>query len=232
MSNHLARLYAAAGTIVAFFVLWATVAAHPWASTTEATPQDPRLLELARREKALRVRAVAVKRVVDRRWTTYEKRLQQRQWQNEVALRHHVRDLERSQSAAVRAARISQAQTMQARAYAASVVSWANVQLRSAGAPSSSAAATGSGVAQSAPAPVAAKPTSGGKNASSAQVPAAQAPPAAPVAPPSPAPAATPAPVTVAAPAAPVAAPAAAPPPVQIVELPPVTTTKPSAQKR
>ena len=32
MSNHLVRLYVFAAAILAFFVLWATVAAHPWAA--------------------------------------------------------------------------------------------------------------------------------------------------------------------------------------------------------
>ena len=131
--NHLPRLYVAAGTIVVFFVLWATVAAHPWTTTSQATPEDPRLLALGRREKALRVRAVTVKHVVDRRWTAYEKRLRRRQWDNEVALQRHLRELEASQAAALRAARAYQAQARQAQAYASRVVAWANAQVASTG---------------------------------------------------------------------------------------------------
>ncbi len=124
--NHLPRLYVAAGTIVVFFVLWATVAAHPWATASQATPEDPRLLALARREKALRVRAETVKHVVDVRWTAYEKRLRRRQWDNEVALQRHLRELEASQAAALRAAHAYQTQALQAQAYASRVVAWAN----------------------------------------------------------------------------------------------------------
>ena len=147
MTKHVARLYAAAGTIVVFFVLWATVAAHPWGSSPKVTPQDPRLLALARREQALRVRAVSVKQVVDRRWAAYETRLRQRQWENEMALQQHLRALEASQAAALRAAEAYRAEAQQARAYAASVVAWANTELRSGG------ASAGSTTTVAAPAP-------------------------------------------------------------------------------
>ncbi len=61
LTNHLARLYSAAGAIVVFFLLWATIAAHPWATTEQITPQDPRLVALAHREKKLQRRAAEVK---------------------------------------------------------------------------------------------------------------------------------------------------------------------------
>ena len=64
MTNHIVRLYTAAGAIVIFFLLWATIAAHPWATTEQVTPQDPRLVALAQREKSLRKRAAGVNRVV------------------------------------------------------------------------------------------------------------------------------------------------------------------------
>ena len=85
MTNHLVRLYTAAGAIVVFFLLWATVAAHPWATTEQVTPQDPRLVALAQREKRLQKRAAQVKRVVDHRWAVYERRSARRQRQNAVA---------------------------------------------------------------------------------------------------------------------------------------------------
>ena len=90
MKNHLVRLYTAAGAIVVFFLLWATVAAHPWATTEQVTPQDPRLIALAHREKKLQKRAVVVNRVVGQRWAVYEKRSAHRQWQNTVALQQHM----------------------------------------------------------------------------------------------------------------------------------------------
>ncbi len=238
MSNPLARLYVAAGTIVVFFVLWATVATHPWASTAQVTAQDPRLLALSRREKALRIRATSVKRIVDRRWTAYEKRLRERQLQNETALQRHLRDLETSQAAALRAAQAYQAQAQQARAYAASVVAWANTQLRS----TDTSRGSTSPVAAQTPTPAVngtsqqrtTAPAGGGKQAAApAAVVAAPTPaPAASTAPaPTPVPTPAPAPAPTAAPV-PAAAPVAAPPAVQIVTLPPATTTQPSAKKR
>ena len=239
MTNHLGRLYAAAGTIVVFFVLWATVAAHPWTSPAQVTPQDPRLLALTRREKALRARAAAVKHVVDRRWTAYERRLRRRQWENEVALQRHLRNLETSQAAALRAAHAYQAQAQQARAYAASVVAWADAQVATlrpssvSAAPATAQSTAPAGGAASGQARTTA-PAAGGNQAPapvSVATVAASAPPTsastAPAPAPAPAPPATPAPVAAAAPA-----PVSAPPPVQIVTLPPATTTQPSAKKR
>jgi len=141
MTNHLVRLYTAAVTIVAFFLLWATIAAHPWATTEPVTPQDPRLVALAQREKRLQKRAAGVKRIVDHRWVVYEKRAARREWQNSVALQRHLRQLEASQAAAVRSAQAAVGQTAQARAYAASVVVWANQQLQAAGSTTTVAAA-------------------------------------------------------------------------------------------
>ncbi len=125
MANHLVRVYTAAASIVVFFLLWALVAAHPWEAAS-ATPVDPRLAALAKREKHLQQRARKVKLVVDRRWALYERRLRKRQWQIAVAEQRHLRELEASRASAVRAAQVATAQASQARAYAASVVAWAS----------------------------------------------------------------------------------------------------------
>ena len=230
MTNHVVRLYTAAGTIVVFFLLWATVAAHPWAATEQATPQDPRLVALAQREKRLQKRAVYVKTIVARRWAIYDRRSARRQWQNAVALQRHMQQLEASQAAAVRAAQAAVGQSAQARAYAAGVVAWANQQLQAAGSPATVASAAAPTAAPTAAqVPVATR----GKSApavpgapktpsAAAPAPAVAAPPAAPAAPAqaaAPVQAATPAPT-------PAPAPVAAPPPVQVVTLAPVTTTK------
>jgi hypothetical protein len=68
MTSHVARLYAAAGAVVAFFLAWAGIAAHPWAA---AAPRDPQAAALARREQRLRQDAVLVRRVVEQRWAEY-----------------------------------------------------------------------------------------------------------------------------------------------------------------
>ncbi len=230
MTNHLARLYAASGTLIAFFLLWMTIAAHPWAAAEPVTPQDPRLVALAQREKRLQKRAADVKRIVDRRWAIYERRVAKREWKNSVALQQHLKQLESSQAAALRAARAASAQTAEARAYAASVVAWANQQLQSATASTAASARTLPGAVKatapkstsSAPPAPAASRTKAPAATATAPAPAppsnvAPAPPPAEAAPttmPTPAPAPAPAPV------------AAAPPPVQIVTLPPVTKTK------
>jgi len=66
------RLYALAAAVVAFFVAWAAIAAHPW-SSVKAT-RDPRLVALALREQRLRTDARLVQRVVARRFSDYRRR--------------------------------------------------------------------------------------------------------------------------------------------------------------
>jgi hypothetical protein len=72
MTSHAGRLYALAAAIVAFFVAWAVVAAHPWA-TVRAAP-DPRLTALAAREQRLRADGRLVQQVVARRFADYRRR--------------------------------------------------------------------------------------------------------------------------------------------------------------
>lgn len=68
MTNHVARLYAAAGAILALFVAWAGIAAHPWQgdqTTPVATPLEGQAL--AAYEKRLKRDARLVRKVVRRR---------------------------------------------------------------------------------------------------------------------------------------------------------------------
>jgi hypothetical protein len=74
MTNHLARLYALVAAVLVFFLAWAVIAAHPW-RTQKAAVQDPRLAALQLREQRLRAEALAVKRVVDKRWAVYRAQL-------------------------------------------------------------------------------------------------------------------------------------------------------------
>ncbi len=76
MTSHSGRLYAIAGSLLAFFVLWAVVAAHPWASSTPVA--DPRLASLSQRERRLRTDAVLVQQIVDRRFAAYKVALAKR----------------------------------------------------------------------------------------------------------------------------------------------------------
>lgn len=72
MTSHAGRLYVVAATVVAFFLAWAVVAAHPW--TTAKAIRDPRLAALAQREQRLRTEARLVQKVVDRRFSDYRRR--------------------------------------------------------------------------------------------------------------------------------------------------------------
>jgi len=71
MTSHVARLYAAAVSLVGFFLAWAAIAAHPWSTPTA----DPAVAALAAREQRLQADSVAVKRLTDRRWAAYRSAL-------------------------------------------------------------------------------------------------------------------------------------------------------------
>ncbi len=75
MTSHVARLYALVAAVLVFFVAWAAIAAHPWRTKTSAATADPRVAALQLREQRLRAEALAVKRVVDRRWAAYRAQL-------------------------------------------------------------------------------------------------------------------------------------------------------------
>ena len=72
MTNHLARLYAVVGSVLAFFVTWAAVAAHPWAPRPA---QDPRVAALTARQQRVQAESVRVRRIVNARWAAYRKQL-------------------------------------------------------------------------------------------------------------------------------------------------------------
>jgi hypothetical protein len=74
MTNHTVRLYALVGAVLVFFLSWAAIAAHPWRKQAAAA-QDPRLAALQAREQRLRAEALAVKRVVEKRWAVYRAQL-------------------------------------------------------------------------------------------------------------------------------------------------------------
>jgi hypothetical protein len=72
MTNHVARLYALVLGVVVFFVVWATVAAHPWPKTVTA---DPRIATLAARQHQVRVESARVQKIVATRWAVYRRAL-------------------------------------------------------------------------------------------------------------------------------------------------------------
>ncbi len=74
MTSHHGRLYGLALALVVFFLAWAVVAAHPWATASA----DPRLRTLAIREAQLQHEAKLVRKVVAARWATYRVQLKAR----------------------------------------------------------------------------------------------------------------------------------------------------------
>jgi hypothetical protein len=77
MTSHHGRLYALALSLVVFFLAWAVIAAHPWATATA----DPRLRALAVREAQLQRQAKLVQKVVAARWARYRVELKARRAQ-------------------------------------------------------------------------------------------------------------------------------------------------------
>ena len=63
MTSAVARLYAIVLAITAFFVAWATVAAHPWAAAA-APARDPRLAALTVRQAHVQAESIRVKKIV------------------------------------------------------------------------------------------------------------------------------------------------------------------------
>ena len=76
MTSGLGRLYATALAVVVFFIAWAVVAARPW--VPDDVKQDPRLVALNVREQRLHQDAIAIKKIVDKRWATYRVELDRR----------------------------------------------------------------------------------------------------------------------------------------------------------
>src|SRR5579885_2022092 len=120
-----ARATAAAAALLVFFLLWAAVAAHPWAPA-RASAADPRSAQLAAREAALRKHAALVNKIVGRRWAAYRLALRRREAQITAAQLRHLRDLEAAYVSAVAAVRSAQADAAAARAYAARVAALAH----------------------------------------------------------------------------------------------------------
>ena len=74
MTSHPGRLYGLALALVVFFLAWAVVAAHPWATASA----DSRLRKLAIRQAQLQREAKLVQKVVATRWTRYRVELKTR----------------------------------------------------------------------------------------------------------------------------------------------------------
>ena len=107
MTSHHGRLYVLALGLVSFFLAWAVVAAHPWATASA----DPRLRTLAIRQAQLQHEAKLVRKVVAARWARYR-----------VELRARRAQIARVNAAAAAAAAAARAQVATAAAPSVQVV--------------------------------------------------------------------------------------------------------------
>lgn len=97
MRSHALRLYVFSITLLLFFVLWAVIAARPWAARSGA---NPALKALNARERHLRHEARVVERAVRRRWAGYRRRLHAREAQIRALERRHAEELAAAHAAA------------------------------------------------------------------------------------------------------------------------------------
>ena len=97
MTDRTTRLYTFVVAVLVFVVMWAAVAAKPWASPKP----DPRLAALAQRERLLRADAKLVQQIVAARGATYRSVLSRQK-----AQRAGTRTLATVQTAATPAVRV------------------------------------------------------------------------------------------------------------------------------
>ena len=84
MKSQIGRVYILAIALLLFFVLWATVSAHPWSSKAAV---DPRVAKLQAREQQVKKEVQRARKVVTARWKNYNRDLQRRQAQIAAAIR-------------------------------------------------------------------------------------------------------------------------------------------------
>jgi hypothetical protein len=78
MTSHVVRLYALVVAVLAFFLVWALVAAHPWSASSRRAVRDPRLIALVARRRLIERESARVQAVVARRWVVYRRALRAR----------------------------------------------------------------------------------------------------------------------------------------------------------
>ncbi len=84
MKSQVGRVYILAIALLLFFVLWATVSAHPWSSKAAV---DPRVAKLQAREQQVKKEVQRARKIVTLRWKNYNRDLQRRQAQIAAANR-------------------------------------------------------------------------------------------------------------------------------------------------
>jgi len=112
MTNHVARLYALATSLIVFFAVWLAVSAPPWSQTPTSAPAvDPQMVRLLARERRLRAQTREVNLIVHRRYAAYRRALRERNRVNATARAHHVHQLAAAHRAAVAAQSVVAAPT-------------------------------------------------------------------------------------------------------------------------
>ena len=112
MTNHVARLYALATSLIVFFAVWLAVSAHPWSQTAKAAPAaDPQIARLIARERRLRAETRRVNLIVNRRYAAYRRALRQRNRVNAAARAQHNHQLAAAHRAALAAQSVVAAPT-------------------------------------------------------------------------------------------------------------------------
>jgi hypothetical protein len=76
MTSAVVRLYALVLAVLAFFLAWTVIAAHPWQQRSAAP--DPRLAALAAERAALREQSLRVQAIVAQRYAVYAAALKER----------------------------------------------------------------------------------------------------------------------------------------------------------
>ena len=100
MRSHALRAYVLSISFLVFFVLWAVIAAKPWAARSGANPE---LKVLKARELHLRHEARVVEKAVHRRWAVYRRQLHAREAQIRALERRHAALLAAANTAAATA---------------------------------------------------------------------------------------------------------------------------------
>lgn len=112
MTNHVARLYALATSLIVFFAVWLAVSAHPWSQTATSAPAgDPQMARLIARERRLRAETRRVNLIVNRRYAAYRRALRQRHRVNAAARTQHNHQLAAAHRAALAAQSVVAAPT-------------------------------------------------------------------------------------------------------------------------
>ena len=100
MTNHVARLYALAISLIVFFAVWLAVSAHPWLHAPAATSAgDAQIVRLKARERHLRAETRRVNLIVNRRYAHYRRALAHRRRVNAALRARHLHQVSAAQTA-------------------------------------------------------------------------------------------------------------------------------------